>query len=306
MIVIYGSKEDHMLAFVDALKYHGFEVDFADDVNPIYYRDEDVWISQFYKIFRYVKDKNLHLIKMPKKFIMFCLNSIKDKDESGIEHQRLLDEKCHVWRDASLVWSFDQGDIHYYNKYLNVPYEKFHPISFGYSPFYETYFPPAKNMPKVYDILFYGCYSDKRLEYVKYLRDLDLTVKWCGEDPITSPTTHGQERSDFIACSSISIHIHKFNPLLMGNVFTRLGYLISNKIFLISEANPSSVEMENLKTVIPMFSSKKEMGDLCFKWLRTTEQKRQNVVQNAYDYLRTNYHLYNSIPVKKLRELYQR
>lgn len=302
MIYIFGSREDHWLAFVDALKHLGFEVEFAEELDPRLYKDEDVWLTQYYKVFRSIEHL-WHKIKMPKKFIMFPLNSVKDMTEAQIQKQYELDEKCGVWRNASLVFAFDQGDIAYFNKLFNVPYEKCHAIPFGYSPFYETYFPPAKNMPKIYDILFYGAYSDKRLEYIEYLRKLGLTVQWCGENPDTSPPVHGEERSEFIARATISIHIHKVDPLIMGNVFTRLSYLITHKIFLISEENPSSVEMEDLKQVIPMFSSKKDMGNLCFKWLLATEKERQAVADQAYNYLKTNYHLYDRIPVKQLQKL---
>lgn len=153
---------------------------------------------------------------------------------------------------------------------------------------------------KTIDILLYGGNSPRRQRWINFLRSYNFNVYWAGENKKT-PSVFEQERSDLISKAKIVIYICPQPPICLGNASTRLGYLISSKVFTIMEGNIYSPFMEDLKQYVPTFDSKHGMVDLCAHWLRASNNDRTEVAEKAYTFLKNKYHMYKMLPIEEIK-----
>ena len=181
---------------------------------------------------------------------------------------RLKDTTCYIenlYNKNIIIWDYSKYNIEYLKKY-NL---KIDLIPFGYYKIYQNRI--KKNKKKI-DFLFYGDLTKRRL-FIKN----ELVKK--GYKVLFSNKLYDlNKRDDKISRSRVVLDIFRTNNFECNNLY-RLSYLLSNKVFIISEKNNCSF-YKNLKNII--FSDYNNLINICEKYINLEQEEREKIAENCY------------------------
>lgn len=307
MIFIYVGPDkvnkiaDHHAIVKDALKHYGFQTIYTDTITDARAKPDDLWIGNLSKVHRDWGAIEQNKLVLPKKYIIWYFTPVRF--DHVVELQHKINEAYGLLDNAQMIITYEDKEIEMYTAELDFPKNKCHYVPCGYSPFYETYFPPKHDLPKTIDIYFFAANSPRRQRWVDHLRKNNLNIYWSGENDET-PCVFEQERSDLISKAKIVIYICPQPQISIGNASARIGYLISNKVFTILEGNKYSSFMEDLKDYVPTFYSKDEMVKLCAHWLNVSETDKRQITETAYNFLKSKYNFREMMPINEIRRIH--
>lgn len=226
---------------------------------------------------------------MPQKYIAYNTESmILPKAHTIIDK---------VFKNATEIWDYAQINVDLLQTKFNIRL-----VPIGYSSIYERKYAENTNgfsPQKDIDFLMYGWYTERRAKIINELKKHYHTV-WLGED---GKHEYAVERDKLIARSKIVISVCKTEPFVYGtNDFSRLSYLIANKIFTISEPIGDRI-IEPLWSEKIIFSNYDNFVECCYKYINL-EKTRNDMCHEAYNFAVENFNLSKLIPQHGISNLY--
>jgi len=202
---------------------------------------------------------------------------------------------------AKYIWEFSNINA----KFLIDNNVKFTYVPFGYSPVYESlYQQNIKNVShtkgekesKAIDLFFYGSTSTRRQELLTRMDNLN-------EFKLVHGKYFDKERDELIAKSKIVLVIHN-RSLLESHTddLFRISYLIANKIFIIHEYTQDTKMDEELEKHIVMCKYD-DMIDVCRLWLNKSDEERDKVCNEAYEWFKNTYSYEKLIPIDHIHQI---
>lgn len=146
-----------------------------------------------------------------------------------------------------------------------------------------------KSCEKDIDILFYGGVSDRRKYILNSLSKKHKVVN------IIQPFT---KIYDYINRAKIVIVVHFYCEDLPVDYY-RISSLVSNKIFFIHE--DVQEEDKHLKEGGIIFSKYDDLTNTCDKYINMTQEERNIIAKNIYEYLKKNNTYENTFPVNFIK-----
>ena len=208
-----------------------------------------------------------------------CVN-IKD---NAINIQKSKDYMNRYINYSNLIqiWDYSLKNINFLKKITSIPCY-YVPITYlgGFENIYNH------KTIKEYDILLFGCSSERRLLIKNNLIKKGIKVIFGTWDNV-------DKLKDHINKAKIVIIIHYYNDDLCIDYY-RLFSLISCKIFTISEM-PSKDQMDpNMNKLI--FSEYNNFVNTCVHYLSKTQTERDIIANNIYNWWKQNNHMGKYIP----------
>lgn len=256
----------------DALSFNSIDNEFCTEIDPSLY--ENLWIGIWHRS-QVLPPKrityNTEALRLPKWF-----NSMPSCFSGSLD-----------------IWDYSS---------VNIPIIKswgindcFH-LPMAYSPYYERSF---RSDIKDIDVFMYGAQSKRRQAIIDDLRVKGLKTVWCGEH---GDFDYGHQRDELIGRSKIVVSVCSESPeLFQTNDFSRLSFLIANKVFTVSERIGDSVVEDQWNDKITM----RQYGDIvdaCLYYVGK-EKERRDCVEKAYAYAIENFNMRKLLPVDRINRL---
>lgn len=192
-------------------------------------------------------------------------NTIIWNTEQLIEGSWWLTERYIGILKNYTVWDYSHANV---NILKNMGIEKVHYAGLGYSKDLEII--PQKE--KDIDVLFYGSVSERRAAVFEALAGEGIGLK-------SLYNVYGKERDDYIARSKIVLNVHFFDECYFEPI--RVGYLINNKAFVISEKSVNEKD-ENIMADSIVLASYNRIVDAC-KYYLSHEEERNKIAVEGYE-----------------------
>lgn len=241
--------------------------------------DHDIWLGIF-------NDG-----KTPKKYIM--LNT----EPLNLEHWNNILKK--VIKNAIFIIDYSYGNENIY-KSMNIDNYIILPI--GYCELHENIHNSCeKSKEQDIDIMFYGSLTDRRKDILSNLtqfskeNNINLVIR-------NNNLYDYNEKSQLLSRTKIVITIASREPeLLKTNDMFRLSFLLSNKIFFITEKiGDTVVEDDIFGKYIEYYKTIEELKLKIIQYLKCPEE-REKKSQLLYDFSKHNFNIENMFPIDKLK-----
>lgn len=210
-------------------------------------------------------------------------------------------ESMHVARNFHLINNFYKKNIIFWFDYSlknvnllkNINLKKVFHLPISYSVSLENKI--CKNNDKSIDILFYGYLNERRLHIKEQLEKYNLNILFCSsfDNPIKLYET--------ISKSKIILIIHFYEESYCINHY-RINILLSNKIFIIHEIVEKEEEYLDYNDNI-IFSEYDEIVKNCIKYLNLTQNDRDKISNNIYNWYSTQHNIEKNIPYSRIKDL---
>jgi hypothetical protein len=175
----------------------------------------------------------------------------------------LTDRYINILR-TNPVWDYSHANIELLK---NMGIQDIHYAGLGYSPDLEVITPKEKDI----DVLFYGSFSERRAAVLQGLLDEGINLE-------TLYGVYGKDRDDYIARSKIIINIHFFKECYFEPI--RVGYLINNKCFVISERSTNKKDEDIMADSI-VIAKYDDLIEACKYYLKN-DAERIRIASEGY------------------------
>ena len=158
-----------------------------------------------------------------------------------------------------------------------------------YSPIIEQIYNNVNttNSKKTIDILFYGSINTRRKKILDYLKQ-SFNIKIIN-------TSNYKQLLNYIHKSKIILILHYYEMSKSLDLY-RLFYLLPNKAFVIHEDICKIENGMRIKYSKIIFSSTYNLKSTCRKYLAMSQEKRDNITTDIYNWYTKNHTLSNSFP----------
>lgn len=205
----------------------------------------------------------------------------------------------NVIKNALFIIDYSYGNENVYKK-INISNYFILPI--GYCELHETiYNTVLASVDKDIDILFYGAITERRKNILT-----DIT-KFSNENNINFVLRNNDlydynEKSKILSRSKIVITIASRDPeILKTNDMFRLSFLLSNKIFFITEKiGDNIIENDIFGDYIDYYTTVDELKNKIIYYLNNPEE-RDNKANKLYEFSKNNYNIENNFPIDKIK-----
>lgn len=200
---------------------------------------------------------------------------------------------CEQVRDINImmVWDYQYKNINYLRGIASVPISYVPPL---YHDFNEEHF-IKENCDKKIDFLLYGSKCSRREDMIKRLSRNFKAIIYA--------TKNVNELYEFINRSKIVIIIGFYANQLEID-FYRLSFLLSNKIFFISEEiQPEEREMREKLNNIAIFSHYNNFEDTCYKYIKLSQEERDKICEESYNAFKNNFKLEDYVPINDVKRI---
>lgn len=265
----HAAMGEFLNGLADALTFHGVDSEITDVRRELFHSP---WIGIWHRAKR-----------IPTNYIAYNSESLR------------LRHTPFIFANAQEVWDFASSNVPIHQKFgvKNVRL-----IPMAYSPYYERKF-GNRSGDKDIDVLMYGWHSVRRQQVADRLRSCGFSVVWLGEN---GQHEYSSERDDLIARCKIVVSVCQKDPsIYQTNDFSRLSYLIANRIFTISEPIGDPIVEGIWKDRIVM-RRYDEIIEACREYL-DDPQSRQRIVDGAYEYAIENFNLRKLIPIDSVLKM---
>lgn len=197
-------------------------------------------------------------------------NTIIWNTEQLIEDSWWLTERYLNLLKQHTVWDYSQANVEILKKMgiKNVYY-----AGLGYSRELETIVQKEKDI----DVLFYGSISERRAIVLQKILDEGINLE-------TLFNVYGKERDDYIARSKIILNIHFFDQCYFEPI--RVGYILNNRGFVISERSSNKVDEDIMKDSI-VIASYDDIVEAC-KYYLARDEERNRIALQGYEIYKKN------------------
>lgn len=214
---------------------------------------------------------------------------------------RIIWEQSPGWisamRRATAVWDYYRPNIAYAASLgINSSY-----VPFGFSSYYETVF--RKNMEgktilQDIDVLFFGSLSPRRRAIIDSLRARGMTVRTVTRD---NPS-YGASLDELIARARIVLDVHfHSDPVAHTANLARLDYLLSNRIFVVTEGTADGTESSSFRRFVTT-SAYGEIASRCAYYLERPAE-RARIAEAAYHWFKAEFNMESFLPFDDLRAI---
>lgn len=249
---------------------YGYPIsDIKNEVPTIKKYIDNLWIGVFH-----------WLLEFPRRHISYNTESLLTRK----------DLPSTVLRPALQVWDYSFTNVEILRSHRIKQLRNAIWVPMGYSPVYER----IEDAKKDIDILFYGIKTPRREKIINELTDKGCHVVWLKEN-------YGEERDKFVARSKIVVSICKTEPEeLKSNDFSRLSYLIANRVFTVSE------RIGDIKTET-LWEDKIQLVDYdlivekCL-YFRDKEKERLEITEEAYVFAKEFFNLRKMLPIDEVKK----
>jgi hypothetical protein len=202
-------------------------------------------------------------------------------------------------QNALFIIDYSYGNENIYksmniNNYFILPiaYCELHEIIYNSS---------SLSMYKDIDILFYGALTERRKNI------LEIIQKFTNENNINLVIRNNNlydynEKSSILSRTKIVITIASREPeILKTNDMFRLSFLLSNKIFFITEKiGDNIIEDKIFGNYIEYYNTIEELKVKILLYINNSEE-RENKVNKLYNFAKNNYDIEKHFPIDKLK-----
>jgi len=179
------------------------------------------------------------------------------------------------------IWDYSLKNINFLKKLTSIPC---YYVPITYLPSFENIY--NNNTRKEYDILLFGCTSDRRGSIRHKLIEKGFKV-------IFGSWTDNNVLKEHVNKAKIVIIVHYYNDDLCIDYY-RLCSLISCKIFTISEMPSNDQKDPNMNKLI--FSEYDNFVNTCVYYLSKTQKERDIIANNIYQWWKQNNNMNKYIP----------
>jgi len=202
-------------------------------------------------------------------------------------------------KNALFIIDYSYGNE---NIYKNMDINNYFILPIGYCELHENiYNNSVLSKYKDIDILFYGSLTDRRKTI---LTDI---IKFSNENNINCVIRNNNlydynEKSNVLSRTKIVITIASRDPeILKTNDMFRLSFLLSNKIFFITEKiGDKIIEDEIFGNYIEYYNTLEELKDKISYYINNSEE-REKKVNKLYNFAKINYNIEDHFPIDKLK-----
>jgi hypothetical protein len=196
-------------------------------------------------------------------------------------NDRLKDTKYYFdnfYDDKTIIWEYSKFNLDYLDKFNY----RIKLVPFG---MYNSYLNRINNNKKKIDFLFYGDLTKRRLRIKNKLEEKGYRVKF------TNKLYDINKRNDLISKSKIVLDIFRIDNFECNNLY-RLSYLLSNKVFVISEKNNCHFYKE-LNYVV--FSDYTDLDNTCEKYIKLSNDERKLLAEKSFIQFNEKFNMNNFI-----------
>ena len=229
--------------------------------------------------------------KVPNKYIMINTEPI------NLDHwQNILKNAI---QNALFIIDYSYGNENVY-KSMNI--NNYFILPIGYCNLHEIIYNNSNlSIYKDIDILFYGALTERRKNI------LEIIQKFANENNINLVIRNNNlydynEKSSILSRTKIVITIASREPeILKTNDMFRLSFLLSNKIFFITEKiGDNIIEDDIFGKYIEYYNTIEELKSKILYYLNNPEE-RENKVNKLYEFAKNNYDIEKNFPIDKLK-----
>lgn len=231
--------------------------------------------------------------KVPNKYIMINTEPINlDYWNSTLKN---------VIQNALFIIDYSYGNENVY-KSMNI--NNYFILPIGYCELHEYIYNNSVLSPPEYkdiDILFYGALTERRKNI------LDVIQKFTNENNINLVIRNNNlydynEKSNILSRTKIVITISSREPnIIKTNDMFRLSFLLSNKIFFISERiGDNIIENDIFGNYIEYYSEIEELKSKIMYYINNTEE-RENKANRLYNFTKINYDIEKHFPIEQIK-----
>lgn len=229
--------------------------------------------------------------KVPKKYIMINTEPINLDYWKNILKNAI--------ENALFIIDYSYGNENIY-KSMNI--NNYFILPIGYCDLHEFIYNNSNlSTYKDIDILFYGSLTERRKNV------LDVIQKFANENNINLVIRNNNlydynEKSSILSRTKIVITIASREPeILKTNDMFRLSFLLSNKIFFITEKiGDNIVEDDIFGKYIEYYNTIEELKSKIIYYLNNLEE-RENKVNELYNFAKNNYDIVKLFPIEKIK-----
>ncbi len=208
-----------------------------------------------------------------------CVNLSNNK--TNIQKSKDYMNRYINYSNLIQIWDYSLKNINFLKKITSVPC---YYVPITYLPSFENIY--NNNTKKEYDILLFGCTSDRRASIRHNLIKKGFKVKF-------GTWNDSNILKDYVNKVKIVIIIHYYEDDLCIDYY-RLYSLISSKIFTISEM-PSNDQIDpNMNKLI--FSKYDNFVDTCCHYLSKTQKERDEISNNIYNWWKDKHPITKYMP----------
>jgi glycosyltransferase involved in cell wall biosynthesis len=205
----------------------------------------------------------------------------------------------NVIKNALFIIDYSYGNE---NVYKNFNISNYFILPIGYCELHEKIYNNILSyVDKDIDILFYGAITERRKNILT-----DIT-KFSNENNINFIIRNNDlydynEKSKILSRSKIVITIASRDPeILKTNDMFRLSFLLSNKIFFITEKiGDNIIENDIFGDYIDYYTTVDELKNKIIYYLNNPEE-RDNKANKLYEFSKNNYNIENNFPIDKIK-----
>lgn len=270
-MIYYFEKKNIRTTIIHARYYNNYHID-PNDVVLIF--SPALWMFR-------------KSISLPKKVIVYNTELIAVKTNYNKLFKKIMTK-------ASII--FD------YSKFNLVKFKNKHYLPPVYSPYLELLFNEHYDdtiITKDIDILFYGSISKRRRRIKKNLSKIsNIKVKFIEIIPTMKEQTKLIQRSKIV----LNYFYYDVNNCID---YPRCSYLIANKVFVIHETpEKEDYDVEFCKYIVTCQYDK--IVKTCIEYLHKTEEERNIIVENAYQWFKEFNNLDKYIPYDNIITLLEK
>ena len=229
--------------------------------------------------------------KVPNKYIMINTEPI-----NLVHWRNILDNAIH---NALFIIDYSYGNE---NVYKNMNISNYFILPIGYCELHENiYNNSVLSQCKDIDILFYGALTERRKNI------LEVIQKFSDENNINLVVRNNNlydynEKSNVLSRTKIVITIASREPeILKTNDMFRLSFLLSNKIFFITERiGDNIIENDIFGNYIEYYSTTEELKNKILYYINNSKE-RENKAYKLYNFTKNNYDIEKLFPIDKLK-----
>lgn len=188
-----------------------------------------------------------------------------------------------------MIWDYRNDNIKTLKRITKTPIYFVPPL---YHEFMEENFPKDPSSKSI-DFLLYGKNNERRNKIFE-----TLSKKY---NAIIFKTGNIDELYNMIKQTRIILIIHFYTDFSTID-FYRISFLLSNKVFFITEDTEDKKLRPVLKDAI-IFSKYENLISNCEKYIMLSQEERDNITQSSYNYFKNNFKLEDYIPMQKIKEI---
>tara|TARA_B100001094_G_C18132183_1_gene772898 strand:+ start:386 stop:1270 length:885 start_codon:yes stop_codon:yes gene_type:complete len=281
---------------IDIPWFNCFRLAFISIYNNLLKNNIECSIIEYNEYYRNINKNDIIILFSPwfrfynriNKFILYNSESLYvDKNKYFLN--LYFEDNVLLWLDYSFKnLNLIQSEI---SEKISKIEKKYHHLTLSYSITLENLIIHDNN--KKIDILFFGSLNKRRLAIKEELEKYSLNV-------VFGEFTDYNKLYEAISNSKIILVIHYYDEDLVIDHF-RINILLSNKIFIIHEEIQKNEDYDDFRDNL-IFSKYEEIVSNCLRYLNLSEEDRQLITDNIYNWYKNNHNIENYLPIDDIKK----